>query len=203
MVTTIIPAVFVGRREKWIWAATMFVIAGVAGGALTGWLLGTVGALFYQLPLLPHGAGGTILGAVALSYALHELELIRLPTIPLRRQVNRGLRAQLPLTAAVSIYGLELGAGLVTRIPTATVYVVCLGIALVGDPAMGAIIMGCFGLSRSMLTLAFSAGVESMDAAITRSHSVEKWEPTIRLAGALSLIAVGVIFILRAAFKWM
>ena len=38
---------------------------------------------------------------------------------------------------------------------------------------------------------------------LARSLSVAKWEPTIRLAGALSLIAVGVVFVLRAAFKLM
>jgi hypothetical protein len=111
MVGTIVPAVFAGKRENWPVASIIFVISGALGGLTMGAFLATLGFFLNQL-LIAKEYAFIIISIVAIGYALHELQLIRMPTIPIRRQVSRSLRTRLPLSLVSFVYGVQLGAGM-------------------------------------------------------------------------------------------
>jgi hypothetical protein len=193
MVTTIVPSVFVGRKESWTMVAGLFLVGGVLGGAASGLFLGTIGATFYKLLPVAVGTAPFTVMVGTFGYAFHALGFIRLPTLSLRRQVPRQLQNQYSLILVALIYSLQLGAGVLTRIPTVCVYVLCLAIIAIGSPIAGAILMGLYGLMRSSLTIALSADLHSMEAAITRSLSLAAWYPVAQTLGVLSLVVLGVI----------
>ncbi len=194
MVTTIVPAVSVGRREDWAATAALFVVGGTLGGIATGTVLGTVGAVLCQLFPVDTETASITMSISAFAYAFHELGFVRLPTLPIRRQVPRELRSRLPLKVVAIIYGLQLGAGVVTQISTAMLYVLCLAIVVTANPVIGGILMGCYGITRSLLTMIFSARLHSMEAAITRALALMMWQPVTQRVGASSLLIAAVAF---------
>lgn len=193
MVGTIVPAVFAGKRENWHVTSIIFVVSGALGGLAMGAFLATLGFFLNRL-LVAKEYTLIIIAIVALGYALYELQLIRMPTIPIQRQVSRSLRTRFPLSLVSFVYGVQLGAGITTRITTSTVYVVCLAIVVIGDPVVGAIVMGCYGFCRSLLNMLFAMGLQSIEAAGMRINTLMRWNLAVRVISALSLVIVGIFF---------
>jgi len=138
-----------------------------------------------------------VLAILCLGYALHELLLIRLPVVPIRRQVPSALRVGFPLPQVALIYGVQLGAGILTRIVSPILYVLCVALLTLGNPVLGAIVMGCFGLVRTLANMAFAAGLPTIDAAVGRARSLINLEAARRLSSAAALAVVAVIAGLR------
>lgn len=189
MVTTIAPAVFAGNRKKWTMAAVIFVAGGALGGAATGMALSGIGQVTFATGSMRRAAW-LMLVVGALGYAFHERGFWQLPVPSLHRQVPRGWRSRFPLPVVALLYSVDLGAGILTQITTASLYVLCLALVALGEPVKGILLMGCYGMVRSLTTMAFSAGLDTMDAAIIRSQTMIPWRPVLRSLSAIALLVV-------------
>jgi len=151
MMGTISPVVY--RRSQyghsgWRIAAVAYIAAGVFGAVALGILLGSSGSLLStQLREYGHLA----LGVLAIVYSLHELRFIALPHPERKRQVPEQWRRRFHPFLTAGLYGLLLGMGFTTHIPTASYYFVALTAALSGKPLIGAFVFGLFGMARSTL----------------------------------------------------
>lgn len=189
MVTTIAPAVFAGNRKKWTMAASIFVAGGALGGAATGIVLSSMGRIgFVTGPM--RRVAWLVLVVAALGYAFHECGFWQLPAPSLRRQVPRGWRTRFPLPVVALLYSADLGSGILTQITTASLYVLCIALVALGEPIKGILLMSCYGMVRALTTMAFSAGCDTMDAAISRSRAMIPWRPLLRPLSAIALLVV-------------
>jgi hypothetical protein len=132
--------------RSWISKAVVYSLSSALAGLITGAVLGAVGSL---LPLDFRLAIGSILAVVAI--ALGGLEFfgrrVQLPQFDCetpQRWVHRG-----PLRWATR-NGLTLGFGATSRIGFWLWYAVPLGAFLLGDPELGAVIYGTYGLIRGL-----------------------------------------------------
>jgi hypothetical protein len=194
MVGTIIPIVNGERQRKtqpvaqWI-----YTLGCLLGAALLGSFVGGIGALLFRQ--LGYTAGGILIlassGAVSILYSCREAGLIRVPSPQSTWQVPSLWRSKYHPNLAALIYGIALGAGVVTRISVSTFYVIIVWILLTGSPIWGALIMGFFGFGRALsllyLTLLAKSNNESW-AIIEASHA---WKPVVHLVNGLTLICVG------------
>jgi hypothetical protein len=130
----------------WIGKAFVYVLSSLVAGLAAGAVLGAAGNL---LSIDLRVAIGSMLAVAAI--AVGGLELFGRHIQPVQfdcetpqRWVNRG-----PLKWATR-NGLALGFGATSRIGFWLWYVVPLGAFLVGDPVLGAVIYGTYGLTRSL-----------------------------------------------------
>lgn len=196
MVGTILPIVY-GERKRSGWSVTLaaHLVAYVLGAAALGLALGMLAALS---PSVVREAIWWILPLAALSYALHESGLMRLPMPELRRQVSGGLRFRLPGPVLGAIYGLELGAGITTYIPATAFYVVLLWIWATAHPVQGALVLAAFGLGRALpfggMAFTTSSAIESG----TLLRTISPWRPLARLIIACVLALTFAVLAWRA-----
>ena len=161
MVETITPVVYGGRR-RWAAALVLHVIGATATAALFGAALGAVGSLLEA----PWGRAGAIaLGAVAGLYAVGELPRVIANVPQLRRQVPDWWREFFPWPIAATLYGAGLGIGFFTYLTHGTLVVVSFAALASGDPLVGAVVVGPFGLARG-LTAARAATVRTQDDSV-------------------------------------
>lgn len=130
----------------WIGKAFVYVLSSTVAGLAAGAVLGAAGNL---LSIDLRVAIGSMLAVAAI--AVGGLELFGRHIQPVQfdcetpqRWVNRG-----PLRWATR-NGLALGFGATSRIGFWLWYVVPLGAFLVGDPVLGMVIYGTYGLTRSL-----------------------------------------------------
>jgi hypothetical protein len=196
MVTTISPAVFAGSRKRWLVAAVGFVIAAAVGGAVTGTLLAALGH-WIGAPATSYGMYAIV--GVAVLGALHEFRLITLPLIPIRRQVQRGLRARWPLWTVALAYGVQLGAGVMTRVTTTAPYALWVAVGVLGNVQLGLVTMATFGITRAAVTMMASAQGQTMEAAIERATAVASFQQAVYRSTAPMLTLFAVAF---ATWAW-
>jgi hypothetical protein len=116
-------------------------------GAIIGWAGGALGAPF-------GGPGLVVLAVAALVYALGATGVARVPVPQLRRQVPDWWRTYFSPPVTAFLYGAGLGVGFLTFLATGALLVVTLAAALYGDPLVGAIMVGGFGLARGSSAVA-------------------------------------------------
>lgn len=144
MLASITPLGERGRGASWRRTVTAYVVASIVGGAAVGAALGAVGRLLHvqdsrwTLAL----AGVVALVAAALDIAG------RLPT--LRRQVDETWMNRYRDWVYGAGFGFQLGVGAMTIVTSASLYLTWLVELLTGDPALGALVGGAFGLSRAV-----------------------------------------------------
>ena len=149
MVETITPVVY-GGRARWAGGVALHVLgatlAAAAFGALTGWLGRRLGA--------PFGAPGlVVLGVAAIAYAGAAAGVWRVPVPQLRRQVPDWWRTFFSPPVTAFLYGAGLGIGFLTFLATGALVVVTLAAGLSGSAAVGAVLVGGFGLARGLSAL--------------------------------------------------
>jgi hypothetical protein len=188
MVETISPVGYGGRTRRWLAAVGLHALGATATAAAFGTSLGAVGALLHA----PWGAAGPIVIAVlAFAYAAREAFGLPLPVPAARRQVPDWWRSFFSWPVAALLYGAGLGIGFLTYLTNGGLVVVA-GAALVsGRPAVGALVVGAFGLARGLSPLVAwpvrtnEAGTALVDRLAAADSRV--W----RLANAGALILVG------------
>lgn len=123
-----------------------YVAAGAVAGALAGALLGWIGGL---LSLDVRVLLGTVLGLVAVGIGLTELSGRRIPLVQLDRETPVEWIDEGPVRWALR-NGLAIGLGAGNRLGFWLWYVIPIGALLSGDPLVGALGYGCYGLIRTM-----------------------------------------------------
>ena len=186
MVETITPVVY-GGRARWTAALTLHTVGATVTAGMFGLLLGWLGDSLQA----PWGrAGALALAAVALAYALAELPRITVTVPQLRRQVPDWWREEFGWPIAATLYGAGLGIGFLTYLGHGTLVVVAAGAVMIGRPALGALIVGTFGIARgiSAATSAHVSDAEGSRRLVDRLNA----RPATRRAAANAAVMLAV-----------
>jgi hypothetical protein len=187
MLTSISPLGERARASRW-WLTTLaYVVSSVAGGLALGLLAALVGSL---VPVsLRSSAVAYLAVAVALVVGLLlDLGVAGRELPSWRRQVDRAWLDRYRGWVVGVGFGAQLGFGLVTIITSATTYAVALLCLLSGDPAVGLLVGGTFGLVRA-LPSAFMGRVVTREQLWRVLSGVERAAPKADLAARLALAA--------------
>ena len=147
MVETISPVVHGGRNRTYWMAMSLHTLGATLSAALLGAGLGALGGLVGA----PYGETGLyVVAAVALVYLLREAVGLPIPIPSLRKQVPAWWRTFYSRNTTALLYGLGLGVGYFTYLSYGTFVVVSVAVVMGGDALAGALVVGCFGLARSV-----------------------------------------------------
>src|SRR6478735_6425407 len=187
MLTSISPLGERARASRWWVTTTAYVVSSVVGGLALGLVASTLGSL------LPASWRSSPLAYVVVAVALVTGLLLdlgvaggRLPTWP--RQVDQAWLGRYRGWVVGVGFGAQLGFGLVTIVTSATTYAVALLCLLSGDPAVGLVVGGPFGLVRA-LPSAFMGRVVTREQLWRVLAGVERAAPTADVAARLALAA--------------
>jgi hypothetical protein len=200
MLTSITPLGERGRGFRWGVTFAFMLLGATAGGALLGGLLAGAGALTLGAASGADWERVAVVGGLLLAGVAFELGVLglRLPTV--RRQVDeRWLGAYRGWVYGIG-FGFQLGAGVVTIVSTAAVYVAFAACLLSGDVLVGIAIGGTFGLLRAA-TVVVGAGVADPPALRALGARLARWEPRARLLTLgceLVLAALAVVAVIGA-----
>ncbi|HEX2032249.1 MAG TPA: MauE/DoxX family redox-associated membrane protein, partial [Actinomycetota bacterium] len=189
MVQTITPVVHGGRRGRWAVSVALHALGGVVAAAAFGATLGAGGRLLGA----PWGwAGVAAAVAVAGLYAARELLDLSIPLPDRHRQVPEWWRAYFPPPLSAFLYGAALGVGFLTFLRHGTLVAVAVVAVASGDPALGAIAVGAFGIARGLSVAVVASGRtdERVGRVIDRLDrlAMSGWP---RLVNGVALLAVG------------
>lgn len=188
MLSSIHPLGERGKGNRFAVTATAFVVGAVLGGATLGAVLGLVG-LVPALVLGDTAALG-IVGVVVVAATGFEYTGRPLPSVP--RQVDEDWLNQYRGWVYGTGFGFQLGAGVLTYITSAAVYVAITAALLVGHPA-GAVVIGiAFGLTRGFSLLP-ARTIQSPQTLVSFHRRLARSAATVRLAST-SVLAMTAIF---------
>src|SRR5436190_10857443 len=196
MVQTITPVGHGGSKGRWAGSAALYIVATTSVAAVFGAMLGGAGVVMGA----PWGATATAAtAAVALGYLAREVWGLAIPIPAARRQVPEWWRTFFSPRVAAVLYGAGLGIGFLTYLPAGTLAAVGVAALVSGTPAPSAVLMGAFGLGRS-LTILLAADATSASALDRVQRRVDRLASprAVRWANAAALAAVVV-----AAAGWM
>ena len=195
MVETISPVGHGDRRGRWLAAVVLHALGATAAAAAFGAMLGSIGSLL-------GAAGGPVglglVGILAVAYAAREAFGLPVPVPAARRQVPDWWRSFFSWPAAAVLYGAGLGIGFLTFLTNGGLVVVASAAVVAGRPAVGAVLVGAFGLARGLSPL-IAWPVRSSDAGAALVDRLAGSDPrTWRWlnAGALALVAAGSLAVL-------
>ena len=188
MVETITPVVY-GGRARWGIALALHVVGATVTAAAFGAALGLLGGVLEA----PWGrAGALALALAAAVYAIGELPRVTATVPQLRRQVPDWWRTFFAWPIAATLYGAGLGIGFLTFLAHGTLVVVALGAIASGDPLIGAVVVGPFGLARG-LSAATAARVRTQrdsQRLVDRLAASPERRRSIANGAALSIVTV-------------
>jgi len=152
MLATVTPLAERGRGHRYSSTATWFIIGGTVGGATLGLVMATL-ALGVRTASPSTVALAVVACAVALLAAASDTRLggFRLPFHS--RQVNERWLDQFRPWVYGAGFGWQIGAGLVTYIRTAALYLMMVLAALTASPTVALAIGALFGLTRGLAVL--------------------------------------------------
>ena len=130
--------------------AALGVVLGFAGDVILG-LLGTMAAKMTFAVVLY-----SLLGILALAYALSQLGLFHLPNLTERVRGPDMPDQDKPYRRAL-VLGTTMGAGMGMGCPMPTYYILLGWVAAAANPLYGAIVMGVYGLGRVLPAVAIGA----------------------------------------------
>src|SRR5438270_7064473 len=154
MLASITPLGERARGSRWGVTVAFFAAGSVVAAVAVGALAGELGRLTWPGPSGRWEPRLAVL-AVALAAAI-ALDAgaggIRIPSV--RRQVNEDWLREYRGWVYGLGFGLQLGLGVSTIVTTAAVYVTLVAAWLTGDPLLGALVAGSFGVVRGASLLA-------------------------------------------------
>jgi len=155
MLSSIHPLGERNKGNRWWMTVAAHIVGSVIGGAAVGAALGLVGAVLR--PVARPAALVIALAALAIDLGQPHMPLPRW-----RRQVDEQWLVAYRGWVYGLGYGVQLGAGLVTIVTAATVYLVFALALFSGSVGAGALIGGVFGLVRGATVLA-GARIETVE----------------------------------------
>jgi len=194
MLSSITPLGERGRNNRFVIAASFFVVGSVLGGMTTGAVFGLLGAV--AVPVAPV-VDGVVIVVLAVAGAALDARLagLRLPTIT--RQVDeRWLQKYRGWVYGLG-FGFQLGTGVMTIVSSAAVYLMVVAALLTRSVAGGVVIGAMFGTVRG-LSILLARRVASYDElralhrriADNAGRSVIANVAAQGLIGAVALVAV-------------
>jgi hypothetical protein len=163
----------------------IFLFFAAVGGAATGGLLGT---------LLPDYDAAWVLFAGTSSILLaRDWFRLGIPLPQVRLQVPEGLKGR-PIAGPI-VYGVVLGAGILTYLPSAVVYIYIVALLFLAAPLTGALAGLVFGASYAAAVLILGARTRSLNpldqAGTIKRLFATKRKSALTTAGVLvSLLAI-------------
>jgi MFS family permease len=153
MLASIHPLGERGRNARWATTVTAYLLGSSIGGAATGALLGRAGQAVESVVKWSGTTAAIAVVVLAICAAVLDLGLVglRLPTP--RRQVNEDWLHTYRGWVYGFGFGVQLGAGLVTTVATASVYLTMALAFLTRSWALGCAVGGAFGLVRGSTVL--------------------------------------------------
>ena len=130
------------RRIGW------HALGSITTGSVTGGAIGALGGVV--LGSVPVASLFGVWAVLALAYGLHELGLVRMPTPMRRQQLPRHLRRTMEPWKVSALFGAIIGPGFLIYIRSSAYYLMALGVAAAGSPALGAAMFVTVSLGRCM-----------------------------------------------------
>ena len=186
MLTSITPLGERGRGNRWAVTTTAYAVGCALGGATTGLVLGSVGALLPALPVL------LVAGAACLLAAAADLAPGRLPVG--RRQVDERWLGHYRGWVYGLGFGYQLGLGVVTIVTSAATFAVLAVALLTQSPVAGAVVGLVFGSARALPAL-LVRGVDSPDRLRQLARRVERHSRTAARTTVAALAAGGTVLV--------
>ena len=196
MLASINPLGERARRNRWWLTVAAYVAGSVAGGAGLGGAAGAAGAVLSTPWRPPAAAVAAVAALLCVAAAGSDLTGRRPPSW--RRQVNEDWLAVYRGWVYGGGFGVQLGAGVLTIVTTATVYLSFALALLSASAAAGAAVGAAFGLSRA-LPLAAMAGVDRPEALRHFHARMQAALPVARHAAAAVAVSAGVVVALAGA----
>jgi hypothetical protein len=151
MLASISPVGEAARGQRWPVTVSAYLVASAAGGATLGALAGLLGwAVSTLIGTPPATAVATALVVAALLVVALDRGVLRWQPPAWQRQVDETWLTSYRGWVYGAGFGFQLGAGVLTRIPTAAVYLVVLSAIATGTVGAGALIGVTFGLVRAL-----------------------------------------------------
>lgn len=185
MAGTISPVVHGGRTGRYWRAIALHALGATVTAGLTGAVLGGLGAVLGA----PWGVAGVVaVTAVAVLYLARDAFAVPIPLPHLRAQVPEWWRSFFSTDVAAMLYGIGLGPGVTTHLPSGTFVVVLVAALASGDVGTGALMTAPFGFSRAAVLVFAGDGGEHAESLAARS-SVSRAANSVAL---LTVVGVGV-----------
>ena len=178
MLGSISPVGEAARRQRWWITASAYTVASVVAGATTGLVLGAGGQVLTSVWDIPLAARLTVLAVAVLAGALFDAKVIRRPLPTWHRQVDERWLTTYRGWVYGAGFGLQLGTGVVTIVPSAVTYA-ALAAALLAGSWQGGLIVGLvFGAVRS-LPLLLTGWLRTADSLYRVTQRVAAAEPLV------------------------
>lgn len=190
MLSSIHPLGERSKGHRWVMTVVQFTVASVAGGALMGSAASLVGAVIKSVGA---GASARLVTLTVLAAGAAYIDLRGWPRWLWRphRQVNENWLVAYRRWVYAGGFGVQLGAGLLTIVTSAALYVVLATSIAMAAPAIGALLGGLFGLGRG-LSLLFGHSIDDPEA-LRRFHqrfAARERSASIASAAGCGLVAV-------------
>lgn len=184
MLSSIHPLGERGKGNRFAVTAGAFLVGAVLGGASTG---AVVALLSIPVAAVTSTTVATALIAVAaVAAAVFERSGRSLPSVP--RQVDENWLNEYRGWVYGLGFGFQLGAGVLTYITTAAIYVALAAAVLSGHPLAALGIMTAFGLTRG-LTLLPARSIGSPQRLVEFHQRLHRWSPAVRATSTSVLAA--------------
>lgn len=188
MLSSIHPLGERAKRNRFAVTATAFALGATAGGAVLGTVAGLVGLAVRAV--VGEGVALAVLAFVALAAAVFEWRGRALPSIP--RQVDENWLNEYRGWVYGAGFGFQLGAGVLTYITSAAVYVTVAAAALVGHLLAAVAIGVTFGLVRG-LTLVPARRITNAGTLVGFHRRLADTAGTVRTVSTSAIVVIGLV----------
>lgn len=175
MLSSLTPMGERARGQRWAVTVVSFTVGSLAGGALVGLVLGTVGLL---VPLTPVAALA-VLAVGALAAVVADLAGTTPPS--LRRQVDRTWMTSFRGWVYGVGYGLQLGTGVLTYVSSWATWLMVVAMLLAPDLRLAVALGLLHGLVRG-LSVWSTAGLRDPSALRAHHQRLHRAYPRVRAA---------------------
>ncbi|MEE8599569.1 hypothetical protein [Euzebya tangerina] len=174
MLSSISPVGEISRKQRWGITVTAYVLGSVVAGGLLGLLLGWTGeALPGQMAASTRLA---LIGGVAILGVVVDAT-VGVPT--LHRQVDERWLTEFRGWVYGLGFGLQLGTGILTIMPSSIVLTTWIGVVIGADPLIGAITGLTFGAARAA-PLVVAGRVRTVSALRRTLRWMDTVRPSVR-----------------------
>jgi hypothetical protein len=205
MVGTILPIVY-GERIQLTGMRNGSLAAYVSGSMIGGMTLGTSVSLVGLCLRLHNLLAGSVAVMLLLAFPAHaflairEIGVVNVPLPQSHWQVRRTWARELRPQVAALLYGLILGLGVFTRIPTGVFYALVIWMAVLADARFGALAFTLVGFGRALPLMVLARATTNGEQMVRWNAVLHRWFPIVKLTNALILTVAGA-WILAKALK--